>query len=177
MKLTSMINFVKKQGNIGMEIQSLRHQQSDRARRFYLIQKYADFLLKDIKKGIFVPCDEFDNILEEPLQEHYTDCTEEQNAKDWLYNLEKYNQAKERVLFRDCISEFKVVDVRNGISYVKSISDDTGLVHLFWLDNITQTWRLSSDLTNIESLARFGIMELTETALKEIGFPKTDNND
>ena len=45
-----MTSFVKKQGNIGMEIQSLRHQQSDRARRFYLIQKYADFLSKEIKE-------------------------------------------------------------------------------------------------------------------------------
>jgi hypothetical protein len=175
MKLTSMINFVKKQGNIGMEIGSLRHQQSDRARRFYLIQKYADFLLKDIKKGMFVPCDEFDNILEVP-KEHFP--TGNNKLEEVIFKQHKeYEQAQERVLFRDCISEFKVVDVRNGISYVKSISDDTGLVHLFWLDNITQTWRLSSDLTNIESLARFGIMELTETALKEIGFPKTDNND
>ena len=66
MKLISMISFVKKQGNIGMEIQSLRYQQSDRARRFYLIQKYADFLSKEITKGMFVPCDEFDNILKEP---------------------------------------------------------------------------------------------------------------
>ena len=167
MKLIPMISFVKKQGNIGMEIQSIGHQQSDRTRRFYLIQKYADFLLKDIEIGMVVPCDEFGNFLEEPLQEHYADCTEEQNAKDWLYNLEKYNEAKERVLIKD----FKVVDVNNGIAYSKSISDVSGLIHLFWLDKITQTWGLSSGLTNIESLAKFDAIKLTETALKEIGSP------
>jgi len=171
MKLTSMIRFVKKQGNIGMEIQSIGHQQSDRARRFYLIQKYADLLLKEITIGMAVPCDEFGNILEEPLQEHYTDCTEEQNAKDWLYNLEKYNQAKDLVLFKG----FKVVDIYNGIRYVKSIPDESGMLHLFWLDNITQTWSLSSGLTDIESLSKFGVIELTETALKEIGFLKTND--
>lgn len=173
MKLTPMINFVKKQGNIGMEIQSIGHQQSDRARRFYLIQKYADFLLKEIGIGMAVPCNEFGNILEEPLRENYTDCTEEQNAKDWLYNLEKYNEAKERVLFKG----FKVVDVKNGIAYSKSISDASGLIHLFWLDNITKTWGLSQGVTTIETLTIFNSIELTETALKEIGLPESEIND
>jgi hypothetical protein len=175
MKLIPMISFVKKQGNIGIEehFKSIHHQQSDRARRFYLIQKYADFLLKNIEIGMVFPCDEFGNVLEEPIQEHYADCNEEQNAKDWLYNLEKYNQAKERVLFK----AFKVVDVKNGIAYSKSISDASGLIHLFWLDNITQTWGLSKGLNNIESIAKFGMIELTETALKEIGLSDTESND
>lgn len=60
---------------------------------------YLRFLKKPIEKNMFVPCDELNNILEEPLQEHYTDCNEEQNSKHWLNDLEKYNQAKERVLF------------------------------------------------------------------------------
>lgn len=175
MKLISMITFVKKQGNIGMEIQSIGHQQSDRARRFYLIQKYADFLLKDLKKGMFVPCDEFDNILEEPLQEHYTDCTEEQNAKDWLYNLEKYNEAKERVLFKG----FKVVYFSKKPSsvYSGSISDSSGIIHLFWLDKITETWGLSHGVSTIETLTNFNSIELTETALKEIGLLESKDND
>ena len=165
MKLIPMISFVKKQGNIGMEVQSIGHQQSDRARRFYLIQKYADFLLKEIGIGMAVPCNEFGNILEEPLRENYTDCTEEQNAKDWLYNLEKYNEAKERVLFKG----FKVRDYKHGSLYSKTVTDNTGLIHLFWFDKITQTWSLSHGLTTIENLAIFNSIELTETALKEIG--------
>ena len=173
MKLMPMTKFIKEQSNIGMEIQSLTYQQSDRARRYYLIQRYAYFLLKDIKIGMVVPCDEFGNILEEPLQEHYTDCTEEQNTKDWLYNLEKYNEVKERVLFKG----FKVVDVKNGIAYSKSISDASGLIHLFWLDNITQTWGLSHGVTTIETLTIFNSIELTETALKEIGLPESKSDD
>lgn len=165
MKLIPMISFVKKQGNIGMEVQSIGHQQSDRARRFYLIQKYADFLLKEIGIGMAVPCNEFGNILEEPLRENYTDCTEEQNAKDWLYNLEKYNEAKERIIFKG----FKVRDYKHGSLYSKTVTDNTGLIHLFWFDKITQTWSLSHGLTTIENLAIFNSIELTETALKEIG--------
>ena len=170
-----MTKFIKEQSNIGMEIQSLTYQQSDRARRYYLIQRYAYFLLKDIKIGMVVPCDEFGNILEEPLQEHYTDCTEEQNTKDWLYNLEKYNEAKERVLFKG----FKVVHIpKNGGSvYSDSISDSSGLIHLFWYSKITETWSLSHGLTTIENLAIFNSIELTETALKEIGLPESKSND
>ena len=67
---------------------------------------YANFLKKPLKLGYFVPCDYNDNPLEEPMLEHYKDCTEEQNAKDWLYNLEKYNEAKEKVLF-EFQSDFK----------------------------------------------------------------------
>ena len=134
---------------------------------------YSKFLKKPIEKNMFVPCDEFDNVLEEPLQEHYTDYTEEQNAKDWLYNLEKYNKAKERVLFKG----FKVLDYKHGSLYSKVIVDSTGFIHLFWFDKITQTWEISRGLANIESLTKFGGVELTEIALKEIGLPETEIND
>ena len=165
MKLKTMISFVKEQGDIKKEVQLIGIEQPYRTSRFYLIQNYADFLLKNITIGMLVPCDEFGNVLEEPLQEHYADYTDEQNVKDWLCNLEKYNQAQERILFKG----FKVVDVHNGIAYSKSISDNSGLIHLFWLDNITQTWKLSFHLTNIESITKFIGIELTETAIKEIG--------
>ena len=162
MKLTSMINFVKKQGNIGMEIQSIGHQQSDRARRFYLIQKYADFLLENLKKGMFIPCDEFDNILEDPCK-HNQYCADSCQGRCQ----EEYNQAEDHVLFKG----FKVVHIpKNGGSvYSDSITDSSGLIHLFWYSKITETWSLSHGLTTIENLAIFNSIELTETALKEIG--------
>jgi hypothetical protein len=71
----------------------------DSSTSFWKCIKYANFLKQPLKLEMFVPVDEEGNVLEEPLQEHYTDCTEEQNAKDWLYNLEKYEQAKNKVLF------------------------------------------------------------------------------
>jgi hypothetical protein len=166
MKLISMISFVKKQGNIGMEIQSIGHQQSDRARRFYLIQKYADFLLKDISIGMVVPCDEFDNILEEPLAYNFKSVELFTN-----YNI-KYQKAQERVLFKG----FKVVQNGGGV-YSDSIADSSGLLHLFWYSKITETWSLSHGLTTIENLALFNSIELTETALKEIRLPQTESND
>lgn len=173
MKLISMISFVKKQGNIGMEehFKSIHHQQSDRARRFYLIQKYADFLLKNIKKGMFFPCDEFDNILEEPKywNEKYND-----NVPSDEFDLcTKYYEAENRVLFKG----FKVCDYKHGSLYSKTITDETGLIHLFWFDKITETWSLSHGLTTIENLVIFNSIELTETALKEIGLPNTESND
>jgi hypothetical protein len=171
MKLIPMVSFVKKQGNIGMEIQSISHQQSDRARRFYLIQKYADFLLKDIGIGMVVPCDEFDNILEEPNQDNYAFCSV--NGENYEYDLLKYQHEKYRVLFKG----FKVRDYKHGSLYSKTITDETGLIHLFWFDKITETWSLSHGLTTIENLAIFNSIELTETALKEIGLPESKKND
>lgn len=167
MKLITMISFVKKKGNIGMQIQSISHQQSDLARRFFLIQKYADFLLKDLKKGMFVPCDEFDNILEEPLAYNFKSVELFTN-----YNI-KYQQAKELVLFKG----FKVLDYKHGSLYSKVIVDSTGFIHLFWFDKISQTWEISRGLANIESLTKFGGIELTEIALKEIGLLEIINND
>jgi len=165
MKLISMISFVKKQGNIGMEIQSIGHQQSDRARRFYLIQKYADFLLKDISIGMVVPCDEFGNVLIKP-EEHL------ENRSLYFKELEIYQKAQERVLFKG----FKVVQNGGGV-YSDSIADSSGLLHLFWYSKITETWSLSHGLTTIENLALFNSIELTETALKEIRLPQTESND
>jgi hypothetical protein len=165
MKLKTMIRFVKEQGDIKKEVKSIGHQQSDRARRFYLIQKYADFLLKDIGIGMIVPCDEFGNVLKEPNQDNYAFCSV--NGENYEYDLLKYQQAKDRVLFKG----FKVVHIpKNGGSvYSDSISDSSGLIHLFWYSKITETWSLSHGLTTIENLAIFNSIELTETALKEIG--------
>ena len=162
MKLIPMTDFCLQEQKGGQQVNSITSQLHHELRS---IKKYANFLKQPLKKGMFVPCDEFDNILEEPLQEHYTDCTEEQNAKDWLYNLEKYNEAKERVLFKG----FKVRDYKHGSLYSKTITDETGLIHLFWFDKITETWYLSHDLKTVEHLTILKCLELTETSLKEIG--------
>jgi hypothetical protein len=167
MKLISMTSFVKKQGNIGMEIQSLRHQQSDRARRFYLIQKYADFLSKEITKGMFVPCDEFDNILKEPEPYYENKGFDECPEPIWdNLECEQFLKAKERILFKD----FQVVNlpIKQGY-YSKSITDSSGLLHLFWYSKVSENWSLSQDLNIIETLTFFNSIELTETAIKEIG--------
>ena len=90
MKLMSMTDFVLRETNSPTTL----------AESFQRCVTYANFLKQPLKLEMFVSVDEVGNLLEEPLQEHYTDCTEYQNAKDWLYNLEKYKQAKEKVLFK-----------------------------------------------------------------------------
>lgn len=89
MKLINMTDFVLRETNSPTTL----------AESFQRCVTYANFLKQPLKLEMFVPVDEEGNFMEEPLQEHYTDCNEEQNAKDWLYNLEKYEQAKEKVLF------------------------------------------------------------------------------
>ena len=180
MKLKTMISFYKERGDIKKELQLIGIEQPYRTSRFYLIKNYADFLLKNITIGMLVPCDENGDVLEEPKDEKLCKyCPLESwksNSKgescegsrcDIAYEnyKDEYQKAKERILFKG----FKVVEIYNGIAYSKSISDSSGLIHLFWLDNITQTWKLSFDLTNIESLTKFSGIELTETAIKEIG--------
>ena len=83
-----------------LENTSKRFEDYENKNLLFKIRGYAKFLKQPLKLEMFVPVDEEGNFLEEPLQEHYTDCTEEQNAKDWLYNLEKYEQAKNKVLFK-----------------------------------------------------------------------------
>jgi len=125
------------------------------------IRAYAKFLKTPLTLGMFVPCDEDGNVLEEPLQEHYSDCTEEQNAKDWLYNIEKYQLAKDKVLFE----WFFVHEGKDTMpSDVKSVTN--GILNVFWFNNI-EKWYLSRGISSIENLVTYNLT-LTETAIKTL---------
>ena len=91
---------------------------TDKISRDIFIEKvisYSKILKLPISKNMFVPCDEFNNILEEP-----------KNYKDWIkkslntsYNLdsskyEEYKKQKKLVLFKDW-GFFK-----NSLSYVET---------------------------------------------------------
>ena len=65
--------------------------------RFTNCENYATKLKLPLKKGYFVPCDENNNILEEPIE---TIGGVELYAK-------RYNQAKAKVLFEGCVYESK----------------------------------------------------------------------
>lgn len=101
-KLISTTDFVLEQNKIGVEIQSLTHQQSDRSRRFYLVSKYAKFLKQPLTLEKFVPCDDEGNVLEEPIiSEYLLDSPggipiKSKNTPEAYY----YRKAKERVLFK-----------------------------------------------------------------------------
>ena len=146
MKLMSMTDFVLEQNKIGMEIQSLTHQQSDRARRFYLISKYAKFLKQPLTLGMFVTCDDKGNVLNEKL------C-----------DFNKYQQAKERVFF-DGMSKMKLTSLygEKVIKYGKDINFNNESIFEIRNNEVKMFYE------NIESIIHFDLT-LTETAIKQIG--------
>lgn len=84
-----MTDFVIQQWSIELTIE-----QRDR------IKKYADFLKQPLNLGMFVPCDLDGNVLSRPPL--YIDYKNEEggNKELFQFNLELYNESKERVLFK-----------------------------------------------------------------------------
>jgi hypothetical protein len=106
------------------------------------VENYANFLNQPLTLGMFVPCDEDGDVLEEPdldIQGRPTNC-----QPDYV---EFYQQAKERVLFED---------VTVGDVWVKINNTQVTKERLF-----------KGDLT-IECLIEY-IVNLTESAKKQIG--------
>ena len=108
MRLISMTDFV-----LQRDITDVKQRDS--------IVKYANFLKQPLKLEIFVPCDEFGNVLEEPKKEYFEVRV---NAKcsdwDYLFNnedkvigyydsklfnnaLKIYKKSKEKVLFENAV--------------------------------------------------------------------------
>jgi hypothetical protein len=173
-KLKSMMDFVFEQDKLEFVVigENEANEWSDfNLQKLDSINDYAKFLKQPLAFGMFVPCDKFDNILEEP-KEHFPTGNKELEEMAFKQR-RKYQQAKNRVLFKG----FKVCNYTHGSFYSKVIIDSTGLIHLFWFDKITETWEVSIGLNNIESLTQFGGLELTETALKEIGILNNKTNE
>ena len=143
-KLISMVNFVLQQ-----DITDIKQRDS--------IVKYANFLRQPLKPEMFVPCVD-GNVLQEPKKTNYqvdvnTKCSGWKYLYDnndkligyyddrkWKEDFVKYKQSKEKVLF--------VFKPHFDISVMKH--------------HILQG-------RNIEYLANFGELELTENAIKQIG--------
>jgi len=93
MKLISMTDYV--------EIILKEHLDRDMSehRLVELLGNYKDFLKTPLTLGMFVPCDEDGNVLEEPPsgKENYKD------HNDWCGQYDNYQQAKGRVIFEGCI--------------------------------------------------------------------------
>lgn len=112
------------------------------------IVRYAKFLKRPLKLGMFIPCDEEENILEEPLQyKSYMNLDEDMDEMlplEVLHNCKKYQEAKERVLF----DGFKL----QGNKLISKIGEiDLNLMDKLKIEDIT------------------GSAKLTESALKQIG--------
>lgn len=117
---------------------------------------YAQFLNQKIKLEMFVPCDEDGNVLEEPLI--YNEFVSTLKP----YERDKYQQAKERVLFEG----FKIIkpnehkiDSLNGTSFLQNEEENVGFIK-DWED----TWYFEYE--TIEDLVKLNIT-LTESAIKK----------
>lgn len=122
---------------------------NDRDYRFFR-DNYDNFLEQPLNIGMFVPCDEDGDILEEP-----TDYEQRLHNMMTEYNDEvyRYKQAKEKVLFEGI--EFERI---GGVNFLK-INEDTFAFHDFD--------KKFKDLT-IEFLVQYNL-QLTEYAIKQIG--------
>lgn len=101
----------------------------------YSVRKYANFVKQPLKKGMFVPCDDNDNVLEEPNKSTHTDK-----------ECEQYKQAKEKVIFEG----FRVVE-NNSKSHPKTIQLQN-IFTPFWFLTETNSWHIAKNLKTIEDL-------------------------
>jgi len=103
-----------------MEVQSINHQNSERANRYYNILKYAKLLQQKPTLGMFIPCDLDGNVLEEPLQGLHGNEQYEGALMD------EYQQAKERVLFKG----FKLEIENNELCFIENEEMQLNFVYL-----------------------------------------------
>lgn len=109
--------------------------------------KYAKFLKQPLELSMFVPCDKDGNVLEEPDADYYMNVTEKE--------LKEYQEAKERVLFKD----IECIKAKHSECYsIVRISKSMSVINYpkFWTNNI------------IEDLIKYNL-KLTESAKKQIG--------
>lgn len=126
------------------------------------IRNYAKFLKQPLKLEMFFPCDNDDEILKPQYiagkEEIYNEFVHEAS----MDKVKEYNDAKEKVLFEGFY-------IKRGSSNTDNMT--TYLMHNYfgeiafkkdWKDE----WEFIEDL---ESLSNFGELELTESAVKQIG--------
>lgn len=99
---------------------------------------YASFLKQPLKLEMFIPCDKDGNVLEEPQMRPERNSFDEEDMDYDAQELHDYIKAKEKVLFK-----------------TKPQFDEGVIKH-----HISQG-------RNIEYLANFGSMELTQNATKQ----------
>ena len=163
MKLISMVDYVLKVAE----------------EQFYgtQIYDYANFLKQPLELGMFIPCDEDGNVLEEPEKlikalekvnqeyydlksNHYKDNERYKWAVETITSDKKYQEyqeAKERVLFKGCSAtkqkDYYLVNHNNNIKGLQTI----------WL-----SWNGSK---TVEDLLKFKDeinLELTESAINKL---------
>jgi len=118
------------------------------------IINYAKFLKQPLKLWMFVPCDEDGNVLEDPTHNG-------KSIETMRELLKEYQQAKERCLFDGFFNttespQYKMY-IQNGMQSVFYIARNSTTVKNIW------------GMRTIEDLIKDTPIQLTQTAIKQIG--------
>ncbi len=143
MKLISMTDFVLEQA----EKCSIH----DRSGHFHILMRdYANFLKQRLELWMFVPCDKEGRVIKclENIVEYYV---EGEQGKYFLQD-EQYKKAKERVLFEN----IKTVHLDQADDYEVTVE-------------LIKGYGFEIDLNGTVEEVIFAALELTPTALKQIG--------
>lgn len=149
---------------------------SDRLRAYNSIIDYANFLKQPLELWMFVPCDEYGNVLEEPKEyfDWYKWGDFSKYGKSITPKCKEYNQAKERCLFEGFYMEKAI------LFYKIEKYSDIEFPYLFYKDGLYQdsqdyapikVERFIEDICNtkaFEYLFNQGI-ELTPPTIKQLG--------
>lgn len=146
MKLVSMVDYVKRK-HISVIKEVITEKQFVNQ-----VTNYANFLNRPLEISMFVPCDEEGNVLEQPSNNwSYPMGSLNSDNKQRGKDLRKYNEAKERVLFKG----FKYFD--NEGAYYTTNYDSCFLYH----------YELNNEEITIEDLITNNLT-LTESAIKQL---------
>ena len=137
MKLISMTDFVLEQ-KINRDI--------DLQQRFINSYRYATFLKRPLTLGMFVPCDDDSNVLEEP---EFHEPNNENEIGDYDELRYQYQQAQSKVIFDgfECVEMFK----RDKVITFK------GVINVFYWRYEHQSWKISKGIKTIEDLIRYNL--------------------
>jgi len=132
MKLISMIDFVLEQDKEFKPTRTYRK----------LILNYANFLKQPLELWMFVPCNDNGNVLEEPFEDN-------------LYDIQEYQQAKERCLFANFRMSGKILWIEESLFMIS--------------ENYNRSFKNYGNIEMILNKYLIKDIELTKTAEKLIG--------
>lgn len=139
-KLISMTDFV-------LEQKKKLKNAPDAYDQYCKIVNYAELLKEPLKKGMFVPCDEDDNVLNEPFE-----CSCAGYVEDCIgceFTDIKYQKAKEKILFKGFQFSFCV----ENITCISNKENDTNI--LFFNDG--RILLDSKEIKTIEDLIPYNL--------------------
>lgn len=165
MELISMVEFVLQQEKCLENILTEKLPVIKLASSYDKIVNYANFLKQPLTLGMFVPCYENGNVLKESILGREPYSNDEEDFKRWERDYKKYNEAKEKVLFKDV----KIGSYRNDMFHFTGLGKSYLIINGFiYDDNQNSSPQKTED--KIEDLLQWNEnLGLTESAIKQIG--------